>query len=65
MLRKYSFALYPEKLQPSGTCNFSQINNAQLGITANFDQVTEIRVFAHGYNILKISSGMGGLAYSN
>ena len=58
----YSFALKPEEHQPSGTCNFSRIDNAQLtfGVTsAAFD------IYAVNYNVLRIMSGMGGLAYSN
>jgi len=56
----YSFALKPEEHQPSGTCNFSRIDNAQLvGPSAVRD------VFAVNYNVLRIMSGMGGLAYSN
>ena len=57
----YSFALKPEEHQPSGTCNFSRIDNAQLkGVTA-----TGLNVYAVNYNVLRIMSGMGGLAYSN
>jgi hypothetical protein len=57
----YSFALKPEEHQPSGTCNFSRIDNAQLqGLTG--DTYT---IFAVNYNVLRIMSGMGGLAYSN
>ena len=57
----YSFALKPEEHQPSGTCNFSRIDNAQL-----YSDTEEKRdVFAVNYNVLRIMSGMGGLAYSN
>ena len=92
----YSFALKPEEHQPSGTCNFSRIDNAQLVISnaqsgtsdvdvtgkaskrvvhsglhpgsippsyANNSQT--IVIFAVNYNVLRIMSGMGGLAYSN
>ena len=58
----YSFALKPEEHQPSGTCNFSRIDNAQLVCTTG---CTATRVFAVNYNVLRIMSGMGGLAYSN
>ena len=58
----YSFALKPEEHQPSGTCNFSRIDNAQLKIATNADTVN---VYAVNYNVLRIMSGMGGLAYSN
>ena len=62
----YSFALKPEEHQPSGTCNFSRIDTAQM----IFDDVTSvtastISVYAINYNVLRIMSGMGGLAYSN
>ena len=57
----YSFALKPEEHQPSGTCNFSRIDNAQLVTSAG--AATEI--YAVNYNVLRVMSGMGGLAYSN
>lgn len=71
----YSFALKPEEHQPSGTCNFSRIDNATLV----FDSVTtrgagtfptkstpyNFRIYAVNYNIFRVMSGMGGLAYSN
>ena len=59
----YSFALKPEEHQPSGTCNFSRIDNAQLITNATPDGAGVI--FAVNYNVLRIMSGMGGLAYSN
>ena len=58
----YSFALKPEEHQPSGTCNFSRIDNAQLKITGNS---ATTHVYAVNYNVLRVMSGMGGLAYSN
>jgi hypothetical protein len=58
----YSFALKPEEHQPSGTCNFSRIDNAQLVSSA---QVLNTDIYAVNYNVLRIMSGMGGLAYSN
>ena len=62
----YSFALKPEEHQPSGTCNFSRIDNAQLKMTTPTGSgLTAIEIFAVNYNVLRIMSGMGGLAYSN
>jgi len=78
----YSFALRPEEHQPSGTCNFSRIDNTSLIQTVDSsssvqspvvpDQVMEfsnqtalLTVYARNYNVLRIMSGMGGLAYSN
>jgi hypothetical protein len=59
----YSFALKPEEHQPSGTCNFSRIDNARL-VTAGAAAVA-LNVYAVNYNVLRVMSGMGGLAYSN
>ena len=65
----YSFSLKPEDYQPSGTCNFSRIDSAQmvLTLTSNATSGTNarFRLYASNYNILRIMSGMGGLAYSN
>ena len=62
----YSFALSPEEHQPSGTCNFSRIDNAVLQLnTVNVTNNGVLKVFAVNYNVLRIMSGMGGLAYSN
>lgn len=59
----YSFALNPEEHQPSGTCNFSRIDNATLNMDLNING--NVYIFAKSYNVLRIMSGMGGLAYSN
>ena len=61
----YSFALNPEEHQPSGTCNFSRIDNAELSVTLNSTTQARCDVYACNYNVLRIMSGMGGLAYSN
>ena len=66
----FSFALRPEEHQPSGTCNFSRIDNATLQLVVSAAaiggvQTAKVRVYATNYNVLRIMSGMGGLAYSN
>jgi len=69
----YSFAIKPEEHQPSGTCNFSRIDTATLVFSVDGSKTINnleannynIRVYAINYNILRIMSGMGGLAYSN
>ena len=61
----YSFALQPEEHQPTGTCNFSRIDNAQVAITLKAGTTPLQKMFAVNYNILRIQSGMGGLAFSN
>ena len=60
----YSFALRPEEHQPSGTCNFSRIDNAVLHMDVATGSA-DAEVYAVNYNVLRIMSGMGGLAYSN
>ena len=62
----YSFALRPEEHQPSGTCNFSRIDNATLQLvlsnaTVSGTNTAKVRVYATNYNVLRIMSGMGGL----
>jgi hypothetical protein len=72
----YSFALKPEDHQPSGTLNMSRIDTATLMVTtkpdlkntlSSQDPLTYegINIYAVNYNVLRILSGMGGLAYSN
>jgi Large eukaryotic DNA virus major capsid protein/Major capsid protein N-terminus len=66
----YSFALSPEQHQPSGTCNLSRIDNTTLLLTVSNNAVgtatsSQVRVYATNYNVLRVMSGMGGLAYSN
>ena len=64
----YSFALKPEEHQPSGTCNFSRIDSAKLHLNylvSTNSQTLDVVVYAVNYNVLRIMSGMGGLAYSN
>ena len=64
----YSFALFPEKLQPSGTCNMSRIDNSTLELffkSGGAPASMEVRVTAVNYNVLRLTSGMGGVAYSN
>jgi hypothetical protein len=66
---QYSFALKPDEHQPSGTCNFSRIDSATLNLTLESTQTSSgsktLKVYAVNYNVLRIMSGMGGLAYSN
>jgi len=62
----YSFALKPEEHQPSGTCNFSRIDNAVMQVGLNtVTTASKLDIYAVNYNVLRIMSGMGGLAYSN
>ncbi|MDP6584169.1 MAG: major capsid protein [Anaerolineales bacterium] len=66
----YSFAMRPEEHQPSGTCNFSRIDNATLQLvlsnsTVNGTNTAKVRIYAVAYNVFRVVSGMGGIAYSN
>jgi hypothetical protein len=59
----YSFALKPAEHQPSGSCNLSRIDNVNLEVTPTV--AGSIDVYAFSYNVFRVASGMGGLAYSN
>jgi len=63
----YSFALKPEDHQPTGTCNFSRIDNAQVAVTvkSGMTDIKQQHMFAVNYNVLRVQSGMGGLAFAN
>jgi hypothetical protein len=67
----YSFALRPEEHQPSGTCNFSRIDHSTINMTFNNamkiagTEQRMIRIYAVNYNILRVISGLGGLAYTS
>jgi len=66
----YSFALRPEEHQPSGSCNFSRIDNAVMQLILSSGTVAgtataKVRVYATNYNVLRVMSGMAGVAYSN
>lgn len=60
----YSFSLKPEDHQPSGSCNFSRIDTSQLKFT-NANRQKYIKLFARSYNVLRVMSGLGGLAFSS
>jgi len=61
----YSFSLQPEEHQPSGTCNFSKMDSATLRMTLVNSNPAKVRVYALGYNILRVMGGMGGVTYTN
>ena len=65
----YSFSLRPEEYQPSGTCNFSRIDSAQLVrsplYTNGVPTPDVIDLYAINYNVLRVNSGMAGVVYSN
>ena len=68
----YSFALYPEKSAPSGTCNMSMLQKVQLYVSTNAILTTEpttydytIIVYSLSYNIFRVASGSGGMVFAN
>ncbi len=75
----YSFALKPEDHQPSGSCNFSRIDNATLQIDCGVSNSlynnwrtqyapgssSLVNIYTMNYNVLRVMSGMAGTAYSN
>lgn len=62
----YSFCKYPEKLQPSGTLNFSRLDHAELfAIMRSSNALTNIYLYGINYNILIFSKGMVNLLFSS
>jgi len=61
----YSFSLKPEEHQPSGTCNFSRLDNVELEFSGGLNPDSTHNIYAVNYNVLRIMSGMGALAYNN
>jgi hypothetical protein len=62
----YSFALKPEEDQPSGTANFSRFDSAQMSVTLNPAlPAGRVKFFATSYNVLRVASGMAGLAFAS
>lgn len=61
----YSFSLLsPEDLQPSGQANFTRLDTAQLQFSLNEAlPVGKMKIFAHSFNVLRVSSGLAGLAF--
>jgi hypothetical protein len=65
-LKMYSFAMKANKHQPTGTCNFSRLDNAHMVIGSDqTDFPTNFYLYAVNFNVLRIKQGMGGLAFSN
>lgn len=63
----FSFALHPEDMQPSGTCNFSRTDTAHLVLNMNpslLNTKGRLRIFANSYNVFRVASGLGGLAFA-
>lgn len=64
----YSFALYPCDSQPSGSCNFSKIDDISINISVepiSYAKPASVRIYATTYNIFRIINGIGGLAFDN
>lgn len=61
----YSFAINPHEHQPSGTVNFSRIDNVQLTLTLASSSASKLRIYVMDFNVARLISGLFGLAYSN
>lgn len=65
----YSFSLFPEENQPSGGANMSRLSRVMMVFDFSEDldlneEPLRVRVYSRNYNILRLISGMGGLAYT-
>ena len=59
----YSFAITPESNQPSGSANFSRIDNSSFEVNAACDGT--LHMFARNWNVFRISLGLGGLVWAS
>jgi hypothetical protein len=65
----YSFSLLPQNIMPSGSCNFSKIDDISLQLSldqsVSYNKIAKIRIYTLNYNIFRIISGIPGLAFEN
>lgn len=64
----YSFSLKPFDSQPSGSCNFSKIDDITIDITVepiSYNRTAKIKIYAFSWNIFRIMDGIGGLVFSS
>jgi hypothetical protein len=64
----YSFALNPSDSQPSGSCNFSKIDDITVDVSTEpitYDKPAKVRIYAISYNIFRIINGIGGVAFES
>jgi hypothetical protein len=64
----YNFGLEPESKNPTGSCNFSRLEQASLNVTLNSNidpNGGRVKVYALGYNLLRYAQGLAGLAFSS
>lgn len=66
----YSFALEPEQVQPTGSCNFSRINKAQMkfdirGGSSETSVTYDLYVYARSFNVFRVIGGVGNLVFAN
>lgn len=63
----YSYAIYPEKVQPSGTFNATAIQKIQMYFTTETYpdvQEYEVMIYTVYYNIFRIFGGSGNMAFT-
>jgi hypothetical protein len=63
----YSFAIYPEKWQPSGSFNASTINRIQMYVTLDDTTSMEytVTIYSIYYNVFRVMGGSGAMAFAN
>jgi hypothetical protein len=64
----YSFGLHPEEAQPSGSCNFSRIDNVEMILDLQHalqSEDVEVLVFGRNWNIFRYREGLAGIAFSS
>lgn len=64
-LKMYSFAQKVSRHQPTGSCNFSRLDNASMQIGTSANGPSSLNLYAVNYNVLRIEGGLAGVAFSN
>jgi hypothetical protein len=65
-VHSYSFALDPTDWKPSGHFNFSKVDKKQLLLRLReTSDEQEVLVYSENYNLMRIKSGLAGLAFTN
>ena len=64
-IHMFSFGESANKIQPTGSCNFSRLDDAKVQWTSSGTPATPTSVYAVNYNVLTIKNGSAGILFSN
>ena len=66
-IHQFSFSLNSKEYQPSGSLNFSQIDDTYIRMNLNkkinYQNTISIRGYGLQYNLFRVTNGLGGLGF--